>query len=178
MRILLWLLCLSPALAVAAEIGEAVGFHKPDYNSNYVEPDQVGEQAPSLPVYPKDGDLVEFYVGPRAANHFFIDGSSLTVGKDGIVRYTLVVKTAGGATNVSYEGIRCANGEFKIYATGNADHTWANNRLARWLPIENKLINRYHAALNREFFCPLGNPIHTAEEGRDALHRGKHPLVP
>ena len=26
---------------------------------------------------------------------------------DGVVRYTLVTRTAGGATNVTYEGIRC-----------------------------------------------------------------------
>lgn len=178
MRTLVCLLCLCPAFAAAGEIGEAVGFHKPDYNSNYVEPEQVGEVAPTFPGYPKDTDLIEFYVGPRATNHFLIDGDSLSVGKDGVVRYTLVIKTDGGATNVSYEGIRCATGEFKIYATGKTDHTWAGNRLTNWLPIENKLVNRYHAALNREFFCPLGNPIQTAEEGLNALRRGKHPMVP
>lgn len=178
MRLLVWLICLYPAVAAAVGGGEAVGIHKPEYNTNYAEPEQVGELALKLPAYPKDSNLIEFYAGPRASNHFFIDKDSLSAGKDGIVRYTLVIKTSGGATNISYEGIRCADQEFKIYATGNADGTWAINRMSDWRPIENKQINGYHAALNHNFFCPLYNPIHSAEEGLDALRRGKHPLVP
>jgi hypothetical protein len=174
-RYCLWLLCLCPVFA-CAEIGEAVGFHK-RAGSDYNESEQVEESA-TLPAYPKDADLIEFYVSPIATNHFFVDGASLSVGKDGVVRYTLVVKTAGGATNVSYEGIRCGANEYRLYATGRADGTWAKAQRSDWRPIENKTVNRHHAALNRDFLCPVGTPINTAEEGRNALRRGKHPLVP
>jgi hypothetical protein len=177
LRLFVFSLCLSPFLATAGEIGEAVGIHKPDKN-NFEEPEPVGEESLRLPSYPKESDLIEFYVGPRATNRFFVDGNSLSVGKDGIVRYTLLVRTSGGATNVSYEGIQCSSREFKIYAVGNADGTWSANRMTEWRLIENKLVNRHHAALNRDFLCPIGNPIYTAEEGRNALRRGKHPLVP
>jgi hypothetical protein len=175
MRCFVWLLCLCPVLA-SAEIGEAVGFHKRG-GSDYNESEQV-EEAVTIPTFPKDVDLIEFYVSPTATNRFFIDGTSLSVGKDGIVRYALVVKTTGGTTNVSYEGIRCGANEYKLYATGRADGTWVRARLTAWRPIENKTVNRHHAALNRDFLCPIGNPIYTAEEGRNALRRGKHPLVP
>jgi hypothetical protein len=177
LRLVIWLICLWPVVASAVGGGEAVGVHTPDYNTNYVEPEQGGEQALKLPAYPKDSDLIEFYAGPRATNHFFIDGNSMSAGQDGIVRYTLVIKTSGGATDVSYEGIRCASQEFKIYATGN-NGSWTINRLADWRPVESALINRHHAALNHDFFCPLGNPIRSAAEGLDALRRGKHPMVP
>jgi len=176
-RLVVFLLCLFPLLA-DAEVGEAVGFHKRS-NNDYTAPESEQiDEAIVLPAYPKDTDLIEFYVGPAATNHFFIDGSSLSVGKDGIVRYVIVIKTAGGATNVAYEGIRCESREYRIYATGRADGTWAESRSAIWRLIENKDINRHHAALNRDFLCPIGNPIYTAEEGRNALRRGKHPLVP
>lgn len=136
------------------------------------------EEVAAPPAFPKDADLIQFYVSAGTPNRFFVDGATLSVGKDGVVRYVLVIRTSGGATNVSFEGIRCKTGEYKIYATGRSDGTWAPARLAEWRPIENKPINRYHAALSRELFCPISTPISSAEEGRDALRRGRHPLLP
>lgn len=141
------------------------------------EPEWAEEQV-TPPAFPKDTDLVEFYVSAGTTNHFFVDGSTLSVGKDGIVRYTLVVKTSGGATNTSYEGIRCKTSEYRLYASGRADGTWALARVANWRPIENKPVNRHHAALSRDLFCPLFTPIDSAEDGRAALRRGKHPRAP
>lgn len=129
----------------------------------------------TLPAFPRDADLLEFYVSAATANRFFIDAKSLSAGDGVVVRYTLVVLTAGGATNVTFEGIRCGALEYKLYATGRADRSWGALRTGEWRPIENKPINRHHAALSRDYFCPLGNPIESADEGRDALRRGKHP---
>jgi hypothetical protein len=126
---------------------------------------------------PKDADLIEIQVSVTTTNRFFVDGATLKPGKDGVVRYVLVVKTSGGATNVTYEGIRCKTSEYRLYASGRADGSWALARLTAWRPIENKTINRQHAALNRDFFCPAGAPIASPEEGRDALRRGKHPAA-
>jgi len=41
--------------------------------------------------------------------------------------------------------------------------------------IEDRSVQRWHYALSREFFCPVGVPIRTAAEGIDALKRGGHP---
>jgi hypothetical protein len=176
LRLVACLLCLLPPLA-SADIAEAVGGHKSVYN-DVEEKGPWTEERPQLPAYPRPADLIEFYVSPTATNHFFVDGISLSVGKDGVVRYVLVIETSGGARNVSFEGIHCATREYKIYATGRADGTWLTTRAPVWRTIENKTINRYHAELNRNLLCPIGNPIGSAEEGRDALRRGKHPLVP
>ena len=148
----------------------------------YAEPDsdapeQIEEQI-ALPALPKEADLIEFYVSAPAANRFFIDGANLSVGKDGIVRYTLVVKTSGGAVNTTFEGMRCKTGEYRQYASGRADGTWATARTAAWRPVENKTINRHHAALSRDLFCPLSTPIDSAQEGLRALRLGKHPRAP
>lgn len=147
---------------------------------NWDDPDapKWEEEYTRLPGLPEEGQLMEFAVSAAASNRFFIDGGSIHAGKDGVIRYTLVVKTAGGATNITHEGIRCQSREYRIYATGRADGTWGLARLSAWKPIENKTINRHHTVLMREFFCPGWIPIYDAEEGRNALRLGRHPDVP
>ncbi|MFN3883870.1 MAG: CNP1-like family protein [Rhodocyclaceae bacterium] len=135
------------------------------------------EEVPQLPASPSDANLHEFYVSATTPHRYFIDTASLAVGKDGVVRYTLVVRTQGGIDNVTFEGMRCSTREYKIYATGHADGTWRPVRRSEWRPIRNNPTYRHHAALWHDFFCPIGNPIATPEEGRDALRLGKHPSV-
>jgi hypothetical protein len=128
-----------------------------------------------LPAFPQEGNLREFYVSAVTNNKFFIDASTLSVGKDRVVRYVLVIRTSGGAVNTTFEGMHCDSGEYRIYASGHRDGTWAKARLSEWRPIENKPVNRHHAALSRDLFCPIGTAILTPEEGREALRLGKHP---
>ena len=149
-----------------------MGFRKWD-----ADPDEPTwqESEAALPAFPKEEDLQAFYVSAVTPNRFFVDAKSISVGADGVVRFALVVRTAGGATNISFEGIRCGAMEYRLYATGRADGTWVRARAGEWKPIENKPINRHHAALSRDYFCPSGEPVRDAEEGRQALKSGKHP---
>ena len=124
-----------------------------------------------LPSFPRDEDLLEFYVGPTATNRFFIDKTSIAPGEDGVVRYTLVIRTSGGAVNVTFEGIRCDTGEVKTYGIGRSDGSWVKSRTPTWKPIENKPINRHHAALRMEYFCAQGM-IRNQADGIAALKRG------
>jgi hypothetical protein len=88
-----------------------------------------------LPPYPKSENLVRFEVGDASPHRFYIDAPSLAIGADGVVRYTLVVKTAAGATNVTFEGIRCDGRQQKYYAVGNANGTWSRARNPAWRRI-------------------------------------------
>ena len=65
---------------------------------------QIDEQLPRLPPPPRRGSLLEFPVSGSPVR-FFVDGSSLEPGQDGVVRYVLVARTAGGVDNVSFEEI-------------------------------------------------------------------------
>ena len=129
------------------------------------------EAAVTLPAFPTDENLVEFPVGSMSKNRFSIDKSSLTIGADGVVRFVLVVKAPGGGTNVTFEGIHCQERRFKVYAIGHDDHTWSKLRSSEWILIENKPLNRHHAVLNRDVFCPSGAPIGSVQEGLNALRR-------
>ncbi len=178
MRTWLGLMLLTLATAAAAQAAKPYGPDASRFNSGYEEPEVWQEQRDvEPPAYPREENLREFYVGAIATNTYYVDLSSITLGTDRVVRYVLVVKTSGGATNVSFEGINCAELRWKLYASGRSDKAWTKSRVVRndWRLIENKSLNPYHAALSRNYFCPMGNAIVTADEGRNALQQGKHP---
>jgi CNP1-like family len=133
------------------------------------------ELKPNLPSYPREQDLLPFEVGGASANRFYIDSASISPGEDGVIRYTLVVKSPQGATNVSFEGMRCTTRELKRYAFGRGDGTWAKSRDEAWRPIVYQDSNPHHAVLYRDFFCPDLVPVRSQREAVDALKSGGHP---
>jgi hypothetical protein len=144
------------------------------YGEFYEEEKIWVEQEAKLPDFPKTQNLIEFDAGAATRNRHYVDGSTLSVGEDGVVRYAVVVRTSGGATNVNYEGIRCSAKERKLYATGRNDDTWTYSRTKEWQPIRP---GSYQAVLYKDYFCPRHVNIYKAEEGVDALKRGGHPEV-
>jgi len=152
--------------------GLVVGQPKSDWE---IEAERRGwrEGEYKLPGQPKPQDLIEFYVSASTDFRFFVDRKSLSVGKDGVVRYTLLARSPSGAESVTYEGIRCSAGSLRIYAYGRAGGGWTE-RDSDWRPIEAKTMQRSHHALWSEYFCPHRVPIFDVEEGIDALRRGGH----
>jgi hypothetical protein len=128
-----------------------------------------------LPAYPKTEGLIEFFVSGASSFRFFIDPASLSPGRDGVVRYTLIARSSSGYANVSYEGIRCATSTYRIYALGH-DGRWIPKD-SEWREIGNTAGQRWHNVLRSRFFCPVRIPIWTAAEGLDALRRGGHPAA-
>ena len=111
------------------------------------------EEAPwQLPAAPHDADLLTFYTS-LTGQSFAIDAKSLTVGKDGVARYTMVATSRGGAKNVSFEGLRCATMERKLYAFGHPDGTWAKARDPQWAPIPTQGATVQQATLAKEYVC-------------------------
>jgi hypothetical protein len=143
-----------------------------NYGQDYEEEKIWGEVEVPLPEYPQPGSLIEIYLNAATSNKFFVDAKSVSVGADGVVRFALVIKTRGGSTNVSFEGIRCQTRERKIYAFGHSDGSWAKARSSSWSAIPGGGANNYHAVLWKEYFCPNGIIINSAEGGVAALKRG------
>ncbi|TAK45857.1 MAG: hypothetical protein EPO29_00885 [Betaproteobacteria bacterium] len=131
----------------------------------------------ALPAYPKPADLVPLEVGAATDFRFFVDATSLSVGRDGVVRYTLVARSRSGAENVSFEGIRCKSGRVRAYAFGQGGARWSA-RGTPWRAIEPGGAQRWHFILWREYFCPHAIAIRDVAEGVDALRRGGHPDAP
>jgi len=133
---------------------------------------EAAEVAPELPPYPRQENLIEFFVSSASDFRFFVDRASISV-KDRIVRYTLVARSPNGVDNVSYEGLNCPAGEYQVYALGRSDRTWLN-RSGPWREITHRSVQRWHNALYGEFFCPNRVAIADAVEGIRALERGAH----
>lgn len=134
------------ALLCATSLPAAAGLFS-DADPNWKE----GEVA--LPAAPRDDTLRSFFVSSTSPNKFLLDESSLAVGEDGVVRYVLVVQAAGGARNVTYEGIRCESASWKHYASGRPGGEWSVSRDPQWQPITNSTYNRVRAALATEYIC-------------------------
>lgn len=128
-----------------------------------------------LPAPPTEASLQPFYVSAASENRFFIDVSTLSVGGDGVVRYTIVIVSPEGGRNVSFEGMRCETKERRIYASGRADGSWSESRVKEWRRIQDAYGNRHHAALFLEYFCPGGVIVRDTAEAREALRLGGHP---
>ena len=117
-----------------------------------------------IPSYPTTGDLVAFDAGGASPHHFYLDARSLSIGEDGVVRYTLVIKASGGATNVTFEGIRCELRQQKYYALGRADGSWVRARNPQWRRIESQDANRHHSVLYRNVLCSGTQPHGSVRE--------------
>ena len=127
-----------------------------------------------LPAYPKEGNLIPFYVSPALPFAFFVDPASLSFGQEGVVRFALMARSLSGATNVSYEGIRCETYERKVYAFGGSDGTWTQARNSQWIPFARIQANQ-HATLADDFFCTAERGVRTPEDVSRALARGNRP---
>jgi CNP1-like family protein len=129
-----------------------------------------------LPPFPKAQNLISFDVSGASSNRFYIDTESISIGGDGVARYTLVIKGPGGGENISYEGMRCETREQKYYAFGRRDGSWSNARSSEWRRIEYKDINRQHGVLYLDYFCPdKKRPVKSAVEAVNLFKYGVPP---
>ncbi len=108
------------------------------------------------PPYPQDNDLIEYTATGRATGRFFVDGATLSVGEDKVIRFVLEVRSGSGVRNLTYAGVRCETMQWKDYAYGNPDGTWRADAGALWEPVERKRLNNYRASLVEEVFCLNG----------------------
>ncbi len=153
---------------VAAACGQTE--EKSDWERSHEKDLAPSENELSLPAYPRQRDLIEFSAGPTSDFRYFVDSSSISVGSDGIVRYTLVARSPAGVENVSYEGMRCTTGELRVYALGR-ERSWSVTGSA-WRPMEPRSIQAWHRVLYREYFCPYREPVASRQQAIHVLRGG------
>lgn len=129
------------------------------------------EVAVQLPPAPAAENLLQFYVSATATQTFAIDAKSLSVGSDGVIRYTLVANSRTGVKNISYEGIRCQSYEKRLYAFGHQDGTWSRSRNDQWERIRSNAANRQHAALAQDYLCQGLTIAGTAEQLVESIRK-------
>lgn len=130
----------------------------------------------AIPPLPLEKDLVEIDMGPMTNNRYYVDESSVTVAGDNVIRYAMVVVSASGARNVSFEGLRCETAERRLYALGRNDGSWSKTRTGGWKKVEGGA-NRYQAVLYRDYFCSTGGPVMDTATAKRVLRYG-NPAAP
>lgn len=159
MKTLLPLLCLAAVPLTALAI-------RPDLDSRFEAGSQWVEMQIALPPAPRDENLVPFSVSSATRHRFYVDAASVSVGEDLVVRYTVVIDSAGGARNVNYEGLRCETGERRLYAYARPDGSWTRAQNSQWEGIRFRSLLSYQKALFEDHFCPGGIRV---KDGKEAV---------
>ena len=126
------------------------------------------------PAAPDMGKLIPFEVSVSNDNRFLVDPASISIGKDGVVRFTVVIESSGART-INYEGLRCNTRERRLYAFGQADGSWIESKGSSWILMhkqQHKMINAYPAVLADEYFCVDREPPKDPAEAIQRLKLG------
>jgi len=134
------------------------------------EDEQKADVTVALPPAPKQQDLLRFPTS-WTDNQIFIDTGNLVFGDDDTLSYTLVVRGAGGASNVTFESMRCRSGERRVNAYGRADGSWSRARSSDWVRIIDRGINRYYFEFWIDTFC-AGKTLEPKRTLLDNVRRG------
>jgi len=64
-----------------------------------------------------------------------------------------------GADGVELDVMRCASGEWKLYAFGRPDGSWVRNKRASWVPVKDRETAGYHRELFYHYFCTVEGAV-------------------
>ena len=117
------------------------------------------EQSVELPDYPVGSRLAEISVQTGNFPYdVFVDTGSLSLGRDGVVRYTVVVRSHAGAENIAFEGLHCKERTFRRLAYGS-DGKWQPIVGSDWQAVKPGGMNHYRYVLYRDYLCDPANPV-------------------
>ena len=89
------------------------------------------DAVPPPPAYSTSG-LIDIEMPRSAAVRMGVDPKTITINhQTGIVRYVVVAR-GPSAVNASYEGIRCATGEYRVYARQVQGGEWSPSSESDW----------------------------------------------
>ncbi len=123
-----------------------------DYDENQASP--WVEHQVEIGGWPEDEHLTKLRMDKMPMNMtLYADLSHLTVGnEDYVTRLWLAVRSTKGAYNGTYEGFRCATGEYKIYAYANPERREPLRiaSSAHWRKVKGK---NYRHELMADYLC-------------------------
>jgi len=167
------LLCCISANTLASD-DEELGWQR-DYVK---DPDTSQEQELDvvLPAYPEKKNLMDLKIATDGMQFtVYLDKTSLVLGEDGVVRYTVVLVPGSGVWNVSYEGLRCGEKQYRRFAYG-LDGIWQSLNASPWRDVRGSGANRYRVILYEHYFCNLMRPDQSVEQMLDSFSENWHEM--
>ncbi|NCF27840.1 MAG: hypothetical protein GWP69_10695 [Gammaproteobacteria bacterium] len=159
----LWLpvilaLLLMPATAMARD--DADNPNRPDdlTPAEIAEPEEPEapwvDTAIPLPTFPRAQDLLPIRGDAGDPDYnYYIDVNSVSFTSSEVLRYTVVIQSPRGASNIIYEGIRCATREIKTLAYGTKGGRFARMPEPKWEFIYFQGALGYRMTLVERYIC-------------------------
>jgi hypothetical protein len=116
------------------------------------------EQQVPLPRFPRAQDLIPLRAeSGQAGYRYYIDVNSVSLAGDEVMRYTVIIQSPAGASNIIYEGIRCTTQEVKIFAYGTRGGRFERMPEPKWSFYRTDDVMSYRTALVESYVCdPTG----------------------
>lgn len=168
------------ALAALGLLALAPAASAQQVNTQYANADRHDwkeGQVPPPPAWQTSG-LIEIDMPAGASVRMGLDGHTLAPDQGtGIVRYVVVAQGLSSVT-ASYEGLRCATGEFRIYARQVQGNAWTPASDDAWRPIkgQSSVMVQHPGWLARNGLCDGPAMRTTAAEMLQALKNGNRML--
>jgi hypothetical protein len=176
---------IAATLLMALVVNVAIAEKRDEYGVRIQEPygpdpDKKGwvEALVKPPPYPKEKDLKTLDIDtPEVPYRYLIDAATLEVYKDGVVRYSLIVESPSGTRNVFFEGYRCRDNQYKVYAFGTQDGTFREARKPGWKQLTGGSVAQSRRQLGRRYLCnDLGFPYKRKEIMNRVAGYGQIPI--
>jgi hypothetical protein len=101
---------------------------------------------------------------PESGLRFGVDPASISLGKDGVVRYVVVATSSSGAVNAFYEGLRCSSAEVRLYARHNPSSGWVPVKDSQWRSVHEMRPTRHSLVIARNGACNGNGPGTSAQQ--------------
>jgi len=130
----------------------------PDLDTNCPPADGVWspewkEAHTALPPLPADENLIPVDAPDGAPGYdYLVDRDSISLGSDGVMRYTVVVRSGTGAVNVFHEGMRCETDQVRTYAYASRDGGFRRME-DDWGPVHARGARGYQDHLFERIMC-------------------------
>lgn len=133
------------------------------------------DTVPPPPAYSVNG-LIDVEM-PRASSvRMGIDPKTITLNSEsGIVRYVVVAR-GPSAVNAIYEGIRCATGEYRVYARQVQGGDWSQASDSEWKSMRGQVTYPHPYRLARDGICMGATPNASTDQMIRALRSPKGTL--
>jgi hypothetical protein len=115
--------------------------------------------ATRMPAVPEAKDLLPIQPDMAQTSFTFgVDPKSIRVDPGRIVRFTLVSTSDLGATNISYEAMRCGMRQVRNVAIARPGQGWQRAYNEEWRTIDNSNRTAVQNVLFKGVFCAGGGP--------------------
>lgn len=162
-----------PCVALAQSCGNVAdrGAYCPGEDKERWEEDWQ-EAVSALPPLPSDENLRALDADRADPRYeYLLDRASIRRGKDGVMRYVVVVTSPTGSRNVFFEGIRCETDEAKTYAFAGTGSAFSRSTGSRWAPVAIRGVRAYQEYLAAVILCDRNGFAWDAENAVTALDR-------